>query len=44
MSLRLQMAYPNTWILWFTKQLDFELMFSSMEQMGKVIYRFIGFI
>ena len=24
------MAYPNTWILWFTKQLDLELMFSSI--------------
>ena len=29
-SLRLQVVYPNTWILWFTRQLDLELMFSSI--------------
>ena len=29
-SLRLQMIYSNTWILWFTRQLDLELMFSSV--------------
>ena len=29
-SLRLQMVYPNTWILWFSGQLDLELMFSSI--------------
>ena len=30
MSLQLQMDYPNTWISWFTRQLDLELMFSSI--------------
>ena len=30
LSLRLQVVYPNTWILWFTRQLDLELMFSSI--------------
>ena len=30
MSLRLQMDYPNTWISWFTRQLDLELKFSSI--------------
>ena len=29
-SLRLQMVYPNTLILWLTRQLDWELMFSSI--------------
>ena len=29
-SLRLQMVYPNTWILWFNRQMDLELMFSSI--------------
>ena len=29
-SLRLQMDYPNTWISWFTRQLDLELKFSSI--------------
>ena len=29
-SLRLQKAYPNTWILWFKRQMDLELMFSSI--------------
>ena len=29
-SLRLQMAYPNTLILWFKRQMDLELMFSSV--------------
>ena len=29
-SLRLQMDYPNTWISWFTRQLDLELMFTSI--------------
>ena len=28
-SLRLQMDYSNTWISWFTRQLDLELMFTS---------------
>ena len=27
---RLQMDYPNTWISWFTRQLDLELMFTSI--------------
>ena len=30
MSLQLQMDYPNTWISWFTRQLDLELMFTSI--------------
>ena len=30
LSLRLQKAYPNTWILWFKRQMDLELMFSSI--------------
>ena len=29
-SLRLQMDCPNTWISWFTRQLDLELMFTSI--------------
>ena len=29
-SLRLQMDYRNTWISWFTRQLDLELMFTSI--------------
>ena len=29
-SLQLQMDYPNTWISWFTRQLDLELKFSSI--------------
>ena len=29
-SLRLQMDYPNTRISWFTRQLDLELMFTSI--------------
>ena len=29
-SLQLQMDYPNTWISWFTRQLDLELMFTSI--------------
>ena len=28
-SLQLQMVYPNTWLLWFTRQLDLEFTFSS---------------
>ena len=29
-SLRLQMVYPSTWILWFNRKMDLELMFSSI--------------
>ena len=29
-SLRLQMVYSNTWILWFNRQMDLELMFFSI--------------
>ena len=29
-SLRLQMDYPNTWLSWFTRQLDLELVFPSI--------------
>ena len=29
-SLRLQMDYPNTCLSWFTRQLDLELMFTSI--------------
>ena len=29
-SLRLQMVYANTWILWFKRQMDLEVMFSSI--------------
>ena len=29
-SLWLQMVYPNFWILWFTRQLDLDFMFSSI--------------
>ena len=49
-SLRVQMVYPNTWISWFTRQLDLELMFSSivshgkLEQMDKVRDLFALFI
>ena len=28
LSLRLQMVYPNTWISWFQRQMDLELVFS----------------
>ena len=36
-SVRLQIAYPNTWILWFTKQLDLELMFASIISLRTTI-------
>ena len=29
-SLRLQMDYPDTWLSWFTRQLDLELIFTSI--------------